>query len=105
MIGSRSWLNSVEVPMPPKPASNPPAVVDLTSSDDDEPAANTVSNKLASNSQTRLQERRGSSTPVLLSISDDKAADSRCFWKAGNFDVGLTARPIPAADGYPLFCV
>ncbi|KAG7015327.1 Protein MICRORCHIDIA 2, partial [Cucurbita argyrosperma subsp. argyrosperma] len=85
--------------MPPKPASNPPAVVDLTSSDDEEPAANTVSNKLASNSQTRRQERRGSSTPVLLSSSDDKAADSRCFWKAGNFDAGLTARPIPAADG------
>lgn len=89
--------------MPPKPGSNPLSVVDLTSSDDEEAAEKTMSNKIASNSQTRLQEQRGSSTPT-VSSSDDRALDCRSFWKAGNFDFGITATPLPA-DGYLLFCV
>lgn len=83
--------------MPPKPGSNPLSVVDLTSSDDEEAAEKTMSNKIASNSQTRLQEQRGSSTPT-VSSSDDRALDCRSFWKAGNFDFGITATPLPA-DG------
>ncbi|KAL0547124.1 hypothetical protein IC582_017047 [Cucumis melo] len=79
--------------MPRKTGSTPPAVVVLTSSDDDETAVNTMSNK-KTKSVTRLQEQRGSSTPI-VSSSDNKALDWRSFWKAGNFDFGLTGNPLP----------
>lgn len=80
--------------MPPKTGSTPPGLVDLTSSDDEEAAANTMSNKISPNSRTRLHEQRGSSTAV-ASSSDDKSLDCRSFWKAGNFDFSHTARPVP----------
>ncbi|XP_038893635.1 protein MICRORCHIDIA 2-like isoform X3 [Benincasa hispida] len=80
--------------MPRKTGSKPPTLVDLTSSDDEEAAANTMSNKIASNSLTRLQEQGGSATPI-VSSSNDKALDYRCFWKAGNFDFGITSSPLP----------
>lgn len=88
--------------MPRKTGSTPPAVVVLTSSDDDETAVNTMSNK-KTKSVTRLQEQRGSSTPI-VSSSDNKALDWRSFWKAGNFDFGLTGNPLPD-DGFTLFYV
>ncbi|XVE82540.1 hypothetical protein DITRI_Ditri16bG0013400 [Diplodiscus trichospermus] len=90
--------------MPLKTGKEPLNVVDLASSDDDDGGAHTVAATKEASSIT------AQSSPVQISgpgipqssgaitqsaLTSNETLDSRSFWKAGNYAVGPTSKPVP----------